>query len=132
MVGEIEHRQNATQRRRVKERRNTNHVPARMDDFDGNAEGQGHRHSQEGRFLRVDASVLSPVHRDGMLPRLALAWLSKSSPPPMKLMFGDSLLSTKPFRPQSARTEPPQYVSPIPFLGRIAWLTHLAHLTLSW
>ncbi len=76
MVGPIECRQNATQRHRVKECRNTNDVPAGMDDLQGNAEAQGHRHRQEGRSLRVSASMLRPIQRDRALPRLVPDWLS--------------------------------------------------------
>jgi len=70
MVGPFECRQNATQRRRVKECGNTNYVAAGVDDFNGNAKAQGHRHRQEGRSLRVSASGPLPIQRDCALPRL--------------------------------------------------------------
>jgi hypothetical protein len=42
---------------------------------------------------------LRPIQRDLALPRLVLDLLAQPAPPPMKLMFGDSFLSTKMFRP---------------------------------
>jgi hypothetical protein len=58
---DVEHGQNAFQRDRVEDRRNTNHMPPRMNDLDRDSEGKRKADRQERRAVLLAAARASPV-----------------------------------------------------------------------
>jgi hypothetical protein len=58
---DIEHGQNAFQRDRIKDRRNTNHMPTRMDDLDRDSEGKREAYWQESRAVFLAVTMASTL-----------------------------------------------------------------------
>jgi hypothetical protein len=58
---DVEHGQNAFQRDRVKDHRDTNHMPARMNDLDRDSEGKRKAYWQERRVVLLAAARAGTV-----------------------------------------------------------------------
>jgi hypothetical protein len=56
----VEHGQNAIEHYRIKDRRNANHMPTRMNDLDRDSEGKRKVYRQEGRvvFLAIAMATI--------------------------------------------------------------------------
>jgi hypothetical protein len=58
---DVEHGQNAFQRDRIKDRRNTNHMPPRMNDLDRDSEEKREADRKERRVVLLAAAMASTV-----------------------------------------------------------------------
>jgi hypothetical protein len=97
---DIEHGQNAFQRDRIKDRRNTNHMPTRMNDLDRRSDGKGKSDGKERRAIPLAAAITARVGRPA-IPRRSgpvPTSLAQGSPPPIEPMFGNPFLGTESLR----------------------------------
>jgi hypothetical protein len=58
---DVEHGQNARKRDRIKDRRNANHMPTRMNDLDRDSEGKREAYRQERRAVLIAAAMAITV-----------------------------------------------------------------------
>jgi hypothetical protein len=58
---DVEYGQNALERDRIKDRRNANHMPTRMNDLDRDSEGKRQAYRQERRVVLIAAATASTV-----------------------------------------------------------------------